>query len=58
MHLTHAFHNLYEHMDFSIFDLLRVRDFNVELHAEIDYHTYKSDEYRDDLDWSKRDYFD
>lgn len=58
MHLTHAFHNLYEHMDFSIFDLLWVRDFNVELHAEIDYHTYKSDEYGDDLDWSKCDYFD
>ena len=58
MHLIHAFHNLYEHMDFSIFDLLWVRDFNVELHAEIDYHTYKSDEYGDDLDWSKCDYWD
>ena len=58
MHLIHAFHNLYEHMDFSIFDLPWVRDFNVELHAEIDYHTYKSDEYGDDLDWSKCDYWD
>ena len=58
MHLIHAFHNLYEHMDFSIYDLLWVRDFNIELHAEIDYHTYKSDEFGDDLDWSKCDYFD
>ena len=58
MHLTHAFHNLYEHLEFSIFDLLWVRDFNIELHAEIDYHTYKNDEFGDDLDWSKCDYFD
>ena len=58
MHLIHAFHNLYEHLDFSIFDLLWVRDFNIELHAEIDYHTYKSEEFGDDLDWSKCDYFD
>ena len=58
LHLIHAFHNLYEHLDFSIFDLLWVRDFNIELHTEIDYHTYKSDEYGDDLDWSKCDYWD
>ena len=58
MNLTYAFHNLFSHLDFSIYDLLWVRDFNIELHAEIDYHTYKSDEYGDDLDWSKCDYFD
>lgn len=58
MHLTHAFHNLYEHLDFSIFDLLWVRNFNIELHAEIDYHTYKNDEFSNNLDWSKCDYFD
>jgi hypothetical protein len=58
MHLTYAFHNLFSHLDFSIYDLLWVRDFNIELHAEIDYHTYKSDEFGDDLDWSKCDYFD
>ena len=58
MHLTHAFHHLYEHLEFSIFDLLWVRDYNIELHAEIDYHTYKSDEFGDDLDWGKCDYFD
>ena len=58
MYLTYAFHNLFSHLDFSIYDLLWVRDFNVELHAEIDYHTYKSDEYGDDLHWDKCDYWD
>ena len=58
MHLTYAFHNLFEHTEFSIFDLLWVRDFNIEIHVEYDYHTYKNDEYGDDLDWEKCDYFD
>ena len=58
MHLTYAFHNLFSHLDFSIFDLLWVRDFNIEIHVEYDYHTYKDDEYGDDLDWEKCDYFD
>ena len=58
MHLIHPFHNLFSHMDFSIFDLLWVRDFNVELTVEIDYHSYKNDDYGDDLDWEKCDYFD
>ena len=31
MHLTRVFHNIYEHMEFSIFDLLWVRDFNIEV---------------------------
>jgi hypothetical protein len=52
MHLIHAFHNLYEHLEFSIFDLLWVRNFNIELHTEIDYSTYKSDVFDDDLDWN------
>ena len=58
MHLTYAFHNLFSHLDFSIFDLLWVRDFNIEIHVEYDYHTYKNDEYGDDLDWGKCDYYD
>ena len=58
MHLTYAFHNLFSHLDFSIYDLLWVRDFNIEIHVEYDYHTYKNDEYGDDLDWGKCDYFD
>ncbi|MBR7052287.1 MAG: hypothetical protein IKI44_04775 [Bacteroidaceae bacterium] len=58
LHLTYAFHNLFRHLDFSIYDLLWVRDFNIELHAEIDYHTYESDDYGDELDWHKCDYYD
>ena len=57
MHLTYAFHNLFSHLDFSIFDLLWVRDFNIEIHVEYDYHTYDNDDYGDDLDWEKCDYF-
>lgn len=41
MHLIFPFHNLYEHTLFSIFDLLWVRDFNVEISVEYDYATYK-----------------
>ena len=37
MHLIYPFHNLYEHTCFSIFDLLWVRDFNVEISVEYDY---------------------
>lgn len=58
MHLTYAFHNLFSHLDFSIFDLLWVRDFNIEIHVEYDYHTYENEEYGDDLDWEKCDYWD
>ena len=48
MHLTYAFHNLWSHMDFSIFDLLWVRDFNIEIIVEHDYNTYHSNcEYED-----------
>ena len=58
MHLTYAFHNLFSHLDFSIYDLLWVRDFNIEIHVEYDYHTYENKEYGDDLDWEKCDYWD
>ena len=58
MHLIHPFHNLYSHMDFSIFDLLWVRDFNIELSLESDYSTYPEDDLGDDLDWSKYDFDD
>ena len=56
MHLIYPFHNLYEHMEFSIFDLLWVRDFDVELNVNAEYSSYK--DYDDNLDWSKCDYFD
>ena len=55
LHLIYAFHNLWDAMHFSIFDLLWVRDFNVELYVESNYATY-SGEY-DDLDWSKYDFY-
>ena len=58
MHLIHPFHNLYSHLDFSIFDLLWVRDFNIELSLESDYSTYPEDYPGDDLDWSKYDFDD
>ena len=35
MHLIYPFHNLFEHMEFSIFDILWVRDFIIKLNVEI-----------------------
>ena len=58
MHLIFPFHDLYEHMEFSIFDLLWVRDFNIELKVEVDYNTYLTEDYCDDLDWGKCDFYD
>ena len=58
MRLIHPFHNLYSHMDFSIFDLLWVRDFNIELSLELDYSTYPENAPGDDLDWSNYDFYD
>lgn len=58
MYLIFPFHDLYDHMSFSIFDLLWVRDFNIEIKIEMDYHTYKADDYCDDLDWNKCDFYD
>ena len=45
-------------MEFSIFDLLWVRDFNIEINIEADYDTYSTDSHGDDLDWGKYDYYD
>lgn len=59
MHLVYPFHTLFTDMDFSIFDLLWVRDFNIEITTEVDYDTYPKDvEKYDDIDWDKCDYFD
>ena len=58
MHLIHPFHNLYSHLDFSIFDLLWVRDFNIEIKLESDYSTYPENYQGDDLDWSNYDFYD
>lgn len=59
MHLVHPFHYLFTDMDFSIYDLLWVRDFNIEITTGSNYDTYPSkDEAYDDLDWKECDYFD
>lgn len=56
MHLCYAFHNLYDHTSFSIFDLLWVRDFCIEVSCESSIYTRTSD--GDDIDWDKYDYND
>jgi len=45
MMITYQFHDLYDHMEFSIFDLLWVRDFEIELDVEIDdFHEYEGED--------------
>lgn len=56
MKLCYAFHNLYEHTAFSIFDLLWVRDFYIDINAESTHYTGSTD--WDDIDWKKFDYND
>lgn len=55
MQIVYPVHNLLEYTAFSIFDLLWVRDFNIELWTELDYQT---DNCRDeeDLDFDQNDY--
>lgn len=55
MHLTRVFHNLYDHMEFSIFDLLWVRDFNIEVSVEVDSSSYPTGYEYEDID-PHRDY--
>ena len=55
MHLTRVFHNIYEHMEFSIFDLLWVRDFNIEVSVEVDPSSYPTGYEYEDID-PHRDY--
>lgn len=56
LHLCYAFHNLYEHNDFSIFDLLWVRDYCIEVSCESSHCTGSTD--GDDIHWRKYDYYD
>ena len=35
LHLTRAFHNLFEHMEFAITDFVYVREFETEINIEI-----------------------
>ena len=55
MQIVYPVHNLLEHTAFSIFDLLWVRDFSIEIWTELDYET---DNCRDDedLDFDLLDY--
>lgn len=57
-HLIYAFHNLWSHMEFSIFDLLWVRDFNIEINVEQDYMTATANSEDEDLDWDMIDYLE
>lgn len=34
MHLIQPFHNLYDHCYFSLYDLIYVREFNLEVHVD------------------------
>lgn len=54
MHLCYGVHNLIEHNDFSVFDLLWVRDFEIEVKCETSHCTGSED--WDDIDWGKCDY--
>lgn len=57
MHLVYPFHTLFTDMDFSIYDLLWVRDFNIEITTESDYDSYPEGENKyDDIDWNKYDF--
>ena len=56
MHLCYGVHNLISHNDFSIFDILWVRNFSIEITCESTHST--GSEECDDIDWSKSDYFD
>lgn len=57
MQIVYPVHNLLEYTAFSIFDLLWVRNFNIELWTELDYQT---DNCRDeeDPDFDQNDYWD
>ena len=58
MHIVQPVNHLLDHTSFSIFDLLWVRDFNIEITVETDYDTYKEEVESDELDWTEYDYLD
>lgn len=53
-HLCYAFHNLYDHTLFSIFDLLWVREFHIEIGCEVSINPVTDEE--ENIDWKKFDY--
>lgn len=44
MNLIYPIHHLTSHTDFSIFDLLWIRDFSMEIQVESDYNTYSEED--------------
>lgn len=58
MHLIEQVHHLLEFSAFSIFDILWVRDFCVEITLETDYDSYKDGMDGVDVDWEKLDFYD
>lgn len=58
MHIIQPVNHLLDHTSFSIFDLLWVRDFNIEITVETDYDTYKEEVESNELDWTEYDYSD
>lgn len=52
MHLVHAVHNLFRHMEFSIFDLLWVRSFDIQIDVSA-YHSTGSEEYIHHISWDE-----
>lgn len=54
LHLCYGVHNLIGNNDFSIFDLLWVRDFEIEVKCETSHCTGSED--WDDIAWNKCDY--
>ncbi len=56
MHLIYPIHSLLTHANFSIFDFLWVRDFNIEITVHIDSETHHIPQNEEELDWSEIDY--
>ncbi len=56
MNLIYPVHSLLTDMNFAMFDLLWVRDFNTEITVEIDRATHNIPQSEDLSDWSKFDY--
>lgn len=52
MHLVHAVHNLFQHTEFSIFDLLWVREFEIMVEVST-YHSTDSEKYIRYIDWDE-----
>lgn len=52
MHLIFAVHNLFQHMEFSIFDLLWVREFEITVDVST-YYSTGNEEYIPHISWDE-----